>query len=778
MQKIRCLPSASSLRVAYQVSLLALSSVFTAVALAQESTSVLEEVVVTATKREQSVQDVGIAISAFSSEQIRALGVEKSFDIASFTPGVHISGSLAGQNTQFTIRGVTQNDFNDIVEAPTAVYLDDGYIAVAQAQTFAVFDVERVEVLKGPQGTLFGRNATGGAILYQMVKPTHEFGGYMTAGYGNFNNIEVNGAVNLPLGEYAALRLGASYHKRDGYQHNLALGGLASNQIDYQVYRASLLLDPIDGFESVTTFQYGTDKGRGSGLKLSSVNQRNPDGSQPLGPDGITRLNTTVADVYAQRAFSDLANSKAAGFYDFYNSESNDHKSRQYFVSNKTTYQISDSVKFTNILGYNDVKANDVIDVDGSGLPLIIIGNPVANGPTPGPAFPNTEGYHWTTRQWSNETQLSGKILNDKLNYIVGFYVSHVKTGTNTPTCAFCDIPFAGPGNGYGAQARFNAVRDGGSKAVFAQFTYKATDQLSLTGGYRHTWETQSITRLPDDTVNLGFDELKDNKPSWTVSLDFKPVPSLLLYVATRGSFRIAGYNVDNGGAPGVPGNNAYKTETTHDVEIGAKFSGEIGNIPSRVNIAVFNQNLKNAQRSVYLGISSVTGNVNKARIRGFEIDANFNLAKWMEVGGALSHTDAVYTDPNALAGGRAFVYGPYGDTPKWTGSAFAKVSHELAGNAGVISLRGEVYFQSSNYYSNLANSLTPNTLISSYKLFNLRAGWDDVLGSKLSLMAYAQNLTGKKYEVGGLDLGAVIGTSARLPGTPRTFGLQGTYKF
>ena len=113
--------------------------------------NVLEEVVVVAQKREQNLQEVPIAINAFTGRQMNALGVSESFDIAAFSPGVHISGNLAGQNTQFSIRGVTQNDFNDIIEAPNAVYLDEGYIAVAQAQTFAVFDVDRVEILKGPR---------------------------------------------------------------------------------------------------------------------------------------------------------------------------------------------------------------------------------------------------------------------------------------------------------------------------------------------------------------------------------------------------------------------------------------------------------------------------------------------------------------------------------------------------------------------------------------------------------------------------------------------------
>jgi len=200
--------------------------------------------------------------------------------------------------------------------------------------------------------------------------------------------------------------------------------------------------------------------------------------------------------------------------------------------------------------------------------------------------------------------------------------------------------------------------------------------------------------------------------------------------------------------------------------------------VRSRINLALYNQSVNDIQRAVYLGIAAVTGNVDKARIRGFEFDANFDISSNVEIGGNLAYTDAVYNDPDAIAGGRNFVYGPYGDAPKWTGSAFAKVSKELSNNLGTAYLRGEIYTQSSFYYSNLANTFTVNTLIDGYSLVNLRAGLDNVGGSQFSLVAYVQNLTKKEYYVGGLDLGAVIGTSARLVGTPRTFGIQGTYTF
>jgi iron complex outermembrane recepter protein len=739
------------------------------------------DIIVTARRKDERLQDVPVAVAAFGAEQLTEQRILSEADLQITTPGLTVRQTASNNQINFSLRGQAVDAFSGTAPA-VVVYMNEVQIGGNGTQSF--FDMASIQVLKGPQGTLFGRNATGGAVLYQVVKPSHEFGGYVTAGYGNFNNIEINGAVNAPLGTGIAVRLGASYRKRDGYQHNLAIGGLESNQINYKAFRASVLIDPVEGFESVTTFQYNKDNGRGSGLKLSSINK----GGQK-GPDG-TPLNATVdlfynSLFYTGLADANLAKSKAAGFYDFYNSESNDHTSRQYFASNKTSYEFSDAAKLSNIFGINNVRSNDIIDVDGSDIPWIIIGNPANSGPQPGPAHPNTEGYHWYTKQWSNETQLSGKVADDRLNYIVGVYFSDVKTGTNTPTCAFCDVPLGIPGVTWGNQARFNGEREGKSKAIFAQATYKFTDQLSFTAGYRHTWENQSIRREADDTTRAPANsqtasaKLKANAPSWTLSLDYKVSDALLLYAAQRGSFRTPGYNIDNSVADslGRQSNNAYKMEKTYDFEVGAKFAGDLGTVPSRLNVAIYNQSVKNIQRAVYLGIASITGNVNKARIKGIEMDTNFTLSDNFEFGGSMAYTKAKYSDPRAIAGGQNFTYGPYGDAPKTTGSLYGKVSQEF-GDTGTAYLRGELYAQSSFYYSNLANSYTPNTLIKGYALINVRAGLDNIQGSNFSLMAYVQNLTQKKYEVGGLDLGAVIGTSARLVGTPRTFGAQGTFKF
>jgi len=218
----------SSQRFAYGPivrSILAVTVAFVATPL---PAAIFDEMTVTAQKREQDVQEVAISIASFTGNQMEVLGVEDSFDIALFVPNVNISGNIAGQNTQFSIRGVTQNDFNDIIEAPVAVYLDEGYIPIAQGQTFAVYDIERVEILKGPQSTLFGRNATGGVVQYISRQPNmEEVEGYVDGTIGQYDSEgdpgygKIEAALTGPITETLGARIAGLYDKRDGYLKNL-----------------------------------------------------------------------------------------------------------------------------------------------------------------------------------------------------------------------------------------------------------------------------------------------------------------------------------------------------------------------------------------------------------------------------------------------------------------------------------------------------------------------------------------------------------------------------
>jgi len=199
----------------------------------QATSGGLEEIVVTAQRRAQSVHDIGIAISAYSSETLAEKGISSSSELGLITPGVFVSGSAGGESSQFSIRGVTQSDFNDAIEAPVAVYTDETYIPSQQGQTLAAFDLERVEILKGPQGTLFGRNATGGLVHFVVKQPTNDFSANLNAEYGRFNLFKVDGGIGGPIADGISFRVSGLYRSHNDIFRNLApTGGLAAGYPD------------------------------------------------------------------------------------------------------------------------------------------------------------------------------------------------------------------------------------------------------------------------------------------------------------------------------------------------------------------------------------------------------------------------------------------------------------------------------------------------------------------------------------------------------------------
>ncbi len=216
-------PSVRTGAAPWRLAALALAPVLLAAALPRPvyaQAGMLEEVIVTAQKREESIQDVGIAVTALTGEQIKAFGFTNSTDIVAFAPGVYSSSTSGNNSQQFTIRGSVQNDFGDLAEAPNAVYVDEVYQLASQSQMFAVYDMERVEILKGPQGTLFGRNATGGLVSFISKRPTREFEAYADATYGRFDDVRLEGAVSGPLTETISARISGFHNSHDAVLNN------------------------------------------------------------------------------------------------------------------------------------------------------------------------------------------------------------------------------------------------------------------------------------------------------------------------------------------------------------------------------------------------------------------------------------------------------------------------------------------------------------------------------------------------------------------------------
>ncbi|MDP6880917.1 MAG: TonB-dependent receptor plug domain-containing protein, partial [Alteromonas macleodii] len=218
--------------------------------------NVWESIEVTAQKRNENISDVGIAITAFSGEQLEALGLESSTELIAFTPGVSLAGDIGGQRAIFNIRGVVQNDYADLAEAPVAVYVDGGYLASTQAQTFGLFDVARIEILKGPQGTLFGRNATGGLVNTITAKPTADTEGYAEFTAARFKQYRFEGAISGEIADGIYGRFSGFINQQgeileniyeDGAAPDTRLGSVGGGEDGYnddtKAFRAQLLFD-------------------------------------------------------------------------------------------------------------------------------------------------------------------------------------------------------------------------------------------------------------------------------------------------------------------------------------------------------------------------------------------------------------------------------------------------------------------------------------------------------------------------------------------------------
>lgn len=733
-------------------------------------------IVVTARRTEETLQSVPVSVVALGTGSLEEQRIYSESDLQFAAPGLLVRQTTSSNQLNYALRGQSIDSFSYTAPAVLA-YFNEVQTGGTTATSF--FDLQSIQVLKGPQGTLFGRNATGGAVLYTAQKPLSEFGGYLKGGIGNYDNFEMEGAVNVALTKGIAVRFAGRVQDRDGFQHNL-YNDTWVNSVDSRVGRASVLIAPEgSGFENVAMFQYGKFSGYSGGLKMQVANGVNGAPATYVHPvtGAITPLTTNFRDFYpngvvtldpriAELGFTGigdfLTKQKAGGFYDVYNDRSNAHRARQYLVTNTSSYAINDKLTLKNIFGYNDVYSRDATDVGGSPYQWLTVGGP---GPRDG-------GFTYGTKQISNELQLSGSSPDERLNFIAGAYFSVEKTYNRIPLTITGDLP---PPFGLGFIGGYDFRTKNVSQALFAQLGYALTDRLNATAGFRYTWERTSLRQSPDSLLFTVDGRRKDSKPSWLVSLDYEVSDTLMIYVVHRGSWRAGGFN---GTSPGeFPNADRFEPETTYDFELGAKFAGHLGTMPARLNLAIFDQYIKNVQRAPYIGITAVGGNVNKARVTGVEFDGAIDIADWLRIGGAFAYTDARYTDNLAEVGAATFYFGPYADAPELSGSAYVRVEKNL-GEAGTLVLRGEVYGQSHLFYSNLGNTSQPGTRIDGYRLVNARLEWNEIKGSPFSASAYIRNLTKEKYEVGGIALSDMTGSNATLPGAPRMYGLEFGVRF
>ena len=744
------------------------------------------EILVTARRREENLQDVPIAVAALSQADLEQNQIATELDLQRAVPGLTIRQSGSANQFNFSIRGQSVDTYTN---SPPSVltYTNEAQVVTRASTSF--YDLSSIQVLKGPQGTLFGRNATGGAVLFETAKPKDRLEGYLLARYSSYDLFRAEGAVSLPLSDSAGLRIAGFYEVGGAFVDNRRTGVRLGKQ-DLGSIRATLVLRPGGNIENTTVVQHTREGGtnvptllysaygcgeRFNGVPLNSTADCVYGPADVFGAFGFyVRANPNIfqggvnAAADRQRAWGPWQTETGVPLY---------HDAKSTYVINTTQIDLSDDIKLKNIFLWNRSEADDGFTYDGSPYMIFQIFGTANPGLT---TLTDPKGFIQKTRQISNELQLQGTAADGKLNFVAGGYYLKQDDENDSWLLAFDFSPIA-----RGSLLRYHALTTAESIAAFAQGTYALTDRLNFTGGLRWTWEKATSKQLPGSLFGTAAPRqvLKDNKPSWNISLDYKLTPDLLVYAGHRGSWRAGSFNysVPPIDATADRGGNRFLPETTKDVEIGLKYSGDGLGVPLTFNTAGFIQWVDNIQRAAYVPEPSgtpslVTTNVPKARIQGVEAALDIRAAPWLDIGVSGAYTDAKYTSnvvilPNSVGVFTPTRYGPFADVPKWTGNAYVEARNDMGPDKGVVSLRLDVYGQSEFFFSNVGATLAPETGIAGYALVNARIAWANFNGTGFTAAVFARNLFNKPYYTGGNSIGATLGLNTSVPGRPRIIG-------
>lgn len=744
--------------------------------------SLIEEVVVTARRREESIQDVPATIQALTQDDLRIRNIQAESDLQSAVPGLLIRTNNSQNQINYVIRGESMEPYSGSVPGVQPYFNE---VALSGNTLISFYDIQSIQVLKGPQGTLFGRNSTGGAVLYQSVEPDADFGGHFNVQYGNRDLFLTDAAVNIPLVEdKAALRLAGKGTDGGAYVKNIYDN---SDQGDTRIKsgRATLLLTPNDALKNVTMAQYDKFEGTNTGRFTFYV--------EPCGGVG----NQTTCWVSNQNAFfQDLVTSSPgeyfpnyptgyvypeglATFEDFLTSQGDhvlnqdspsDYSGESSVGINTTTIELSPNLTLKNILGYAESERSFRYDNDSTPYPLLLAGGGLPGG---------SQQEHREVRTISDELQLQGTAMDGNLDYILGVIYSKERVINNSPIqgmgyIAAIDTP-------YTFAIRYRSRNEVESKAIFSQATYALTDSVNITAGFRQTWSKLSAEQQEFSVFFGGPDLSTDvDHESWTLTLDYNVNDNLMLYATTRGSWRVGGYNpfVAPVGdeVTAADSGNYFEPETIRDVEVGAKFSGLVAGMPLQLNLDLFRTQVENNQKTAYTvlngRITSATVTVPESEIEGIEASFMVEPVNWLQLGFNFSYQQAEFTDNIAELYGQTARFGPFADSPDFSGSVFANVSGDLAGDRGTLNYHIDLYSQSSFRISNLGYTFNPGDELPGYELLNMRLEWQNLMGRQgLTASIFGKNLTDEVYFTGGGGSISLYSLNSAIFGEPRTYG-------
>lgn len=738
----------------------------------------LEAVVVEARRSEENQQDVPVAVSTVSNARLTEATVSSIADIQRLMPSLQVSLGPTGQQS-FTIRG----SFSGLLADPGVItYLDEVPID-SRTLVYGLFDLSSVQELKGPQGTLFGRNSTGGAVLFVSKKPNFSgLGGYVNARYGNLDERRLEGAVNIPFSETLALRVAGEGELRDGTIHSVTKPGLDFENRNNSAVRATLLWNPIQSVENSTqvTF-YRVREHRYPQVAISLVGPcTGPTTPAPAclyQPPFNAILHTGNLRAYFTQQ-QGLASDETVA-----NDPTRDNVDRR-SISN-TLRWTGERVSVGNIIYLGDSKIGFSRDYDGTPADVI-------------------DAYTWTgTKTLYEETFAYGKLFDDRLDWRVGTVFSN-EDGIYFQHQEIFPLPvtLTNPQNVY-SKTKFK------STAIYGQLTYdlsQLVEGLSVTAGYRYTWDDRKVASnvfsgqptqvcelqtlpvpatgaVPFPNTDLSSctrrQAAKFSDDNYNLTANWKPTDKILLYVATRKGYKTGSFNLDQID----PALAQYAPEVVKDVEVGLKADWRIGSMPIRTNLAVFESRYTDIQVStvvinpatggvevLILNKDTVTGTSNKATIKGYEVEITAAPAKWLQVSGFYSKVDPKYT---------SFVVP--GSAINLSGQPISGLVPETfgltaQGTFSVSRYADELNVTASYYRTGAATTnLTSTTFGTSRTNVDLRASLRNVLGTGADVAVFGKNL-GDTVVCGRNPL--VSGENTRTCGDGRTYGVELLYRF
>lgn len=369
---------------------------------ASETTG-LDEIVVTARRREEQLQDVPLAIQAFSNETLEDRRIENATDLSKIVPAL-TSAQSSRNEENYVIRAMSGSGASisgQQVTVPT--YIAQVPLPIGDGGgPGRYYDLQNIQVLKGPQGTLFGRNSTGGAVLFEPKRPGSEFDGYVKGEFGNYGNHGLEGALNFPLSDSLMIRVAGKANDRDGFTQNITTNQDEDDR-HYWTGRFSLLFSPTDSFENIFVADTLHSNTNGSSTHIAAVDP-----------------NAAIPRLFAGAVQAQLARQQALGPYVSISDTITKNELKASGFSNITTLELGENVTIKNILGYRRVKQLNRFDFDGT--PLTLLNFDICQGPAQcNPQNPN-EPWGLNVRQWSEELQLQGSAFDDRLSYTIGLF--------------------------------------------------------------------------------------------------------------------------------------------------------------------------------------------------------------------------------------------------------------------------------------------------------------------------------------------------------------------